>query len=155
MAKSWEWTVNISRFHLRTIWSGYYCTGACLDVWIKAVICKIRGFSRRWLWIIASSGILRRVALVRTDISEELSACLLRLTFLLHRFFSPWWWRRYVPPKRRFFRLNTPEDTIIHSHHRENLRSYKSINSINRLGSYGRRYALSVWYGQTCISYHM
>jgi hypothetical protein len=74
----------------------------------------------------ASSGILHRVALVRTDVSEELSASIIRVTrigelgttvivflrsvrwllvtatFLVHRFLSPWWWRRYVSPKRRF-----------------------------------------------------
>jgi hypothetical protein len=82
---------------------------------------------------------LRRAALVRTDVSEELSASFIsvtsinelgttlaiysnrrklwrntwyffaacvgyyiRLTFLVHRFLSPWWRRRYVPPKRQF-----------------------------------------------------
>jgi hypothetical protein len=40
---------------------------------------------------------LRHVALVRTDVSEELSAT----------------WR------------NIPEDTILHNHHHENLKSYK------------------------------
>jgi hypothetical protein len=34
-------------------------------------------FSRRWLWRMASSGMLRRVALVRTDVSEELSSSLI------------------------------------------------------------------------------
>jgi hypothetical protein len=37
-------------------------------------------FSQRWLWIIASSGMLRRVTLVRTDVSEELSAFIIRVT---------------------------------------------------------------------------
>jgi hypothetical protein len=89
-------------------------------------------FSRRWLWIIVSSGILRRVTLLRTDVSEELSASFIRVTsigelgtmlavtsnrstlrrntgfqlqlalFLVHRFLLPWWTRHYVPPKRRF-----------------------------------------------------
>jgi hypothetical protein len=36
--------------------------------------------SRRWLWRMASSGILRSVALVRTDVSEELSTYFIRVT---------------------------------------------------------------------------
>jgi hypothetical protein len=56
---------------------------------------------------------LRRVVLVRTDVSEELTTPFIRVTrlgelgtavalFLAHVFLSPWWRRRYVPPKRRF-----------------------------------------------------
>jgi hypothetical protein len=73
---------------------------------------------------------LRRVDLVGTDVSEELSASFIRLTrigvlgkklavnvvlfaasvgcklelalFLVHRFLSPWWRRRHVSPKRRY-----------------------------------------------------
>jgi hypothetical protein len=37
-------------------------------------------FSRRWLWRVASSEMLRRVALVRTEVSEELSASFIRVT---------------------------------------------------------------------------
>jgi hypothetical protein len=37
-------------------------------------------FSRRWLWRMASSGTLRRVALVRTYVSEELSVSNIRVT---------------------------------------------------------------------------
>jgi hypothetical protein len=67
-------------------------------------------------WRMASCGMLRHVALVRTDVSEELSASIsrvkrigelgttlavtsnrstliLRLLFLVNRFLSPWWWR--------------------------------------------------------------
>jgi hypothetical protein len=54
-----------------------------------------------------SSGMLRHVALVRTDISEELSAS---KTSVL----------------TRATRRNIPEDTILHSHRRENLKSYKN-----------------------------
>jgi hypothetical protein len=66
----------------------------------------------------ASSGMLRRVALVRTDVSEKLSASIIRVTRIstlgttldvtanrrTQRSNTKWWtiWRHYVPPKRRF-----------------------------------------------------
>jgi hypothetical protein len=43
----------------------------------KVYIWDLR-FSRRWLWRMASSGMLRRVALVRTDVSKERSASFIR-----------------------------------------------------------------------------
>jgi hypothetical protein len=61
-----------------------------------------------WKWMV-SSGMLRRVALVTTDVLEEISASFIRMTrirelvlFLVHRFLSPWWSRREVPRKHRF-----------------------------------------------------
>jgi hypothetical protein len=51
-----------------------------------------------------SSGVLRRVALVRNENSEELGAPFIRVT--------------------RGTRRNIPEDTILHSHRRENLKPY-------------------------------
>jgi hypothetical protein len=33
---------------------------------------------------------------------RSLRRLLVRLTFLVQRFLSPWWWRSKVPPKRRF-----------------------------------------------------
>jgi hypothetical protein len=53
----------------------------------------------------ASSGLLRRVALVRTDLSEAPGSS---ETSVL----------------TRATRRNNPEDTILHSHRRENLKSY-------------------------------
>jgi hypothetical protein len=51
----------------------------------------------------------------------------LRLKFLVHRL-SPRWWRRYVPPKCRFLQethgITSQKTPILHSHRRENLRSY-------------------------------
>jgi hypothetical protein len=59
----------------------------------------------------ASSGMLSRVFLVRTDVLEEriisitrvkrIGALLLTL-FLARRFLSSWWWRRYLHRKRPF-----------------------------------------------------
>jgi hypothetical protein len=74
-----------------------------------------------------SSGILRRVALVRTDVSEECSASVIRVTkigelvtlagtsnqFTLH-----------ASVLTRATRRNIPEDGILHSHRRENLKSF-------------------------------
>jgi hypothetical protein len=40
----------------------------------RLMLCNNLRFSLRWLWRMACSGTLRRVALVRTDVSEEPSA---------------------------------------------------------------------------------
>jgi hypothetical protein len=53
---------------------------------------------------------LRRVALVITDVSKELSASIIRVTVLIR-------------PTRR----NIPEDGILHSHCRETLKSYIAL----------------------------
>jgi hypothetical protein len=54
-----------------------------------------------------SSGLLRRVARVRTDVSEEPGASFISSSVLT-----------------RTTRRNNPEDTNLHSHRRENLKSY-------------------------------
>jgi hypothetical protein len=56
-----------------------------------------------------SFGMLRRVALVRTGVSEALNSS-------------------ETPVLTRATRCNIPEDTILHSHRRENLKSYKILN---------------------------
>jgi hypothetical protein len=88
-----------------------------------------------------SSGILRRVALVRTDVSEELSASFIRVTRIGELDISS---RRALVLSSpdlvtlmmealsssetsvltRATRRNIPEDIILHSHRRENLKSY-------------------------------
>jgi hypothetical protein len=44
------------------------------------ISCKIWGFHGGWLWRMASSGMLRRVALLRIDVSAELSPSIIRVT---------------------------------------------------------------------------
>jgi hypothetical protein len=77
-------------------------------------LCNVR-FSWWWLWKM-SSGMLHSVALVRTGISKECIASIIRVTRInvlgimlaitsnwskLCWFLSPWWWKQYVPLKCR------------------------------------------------------
>jgi hypothetical protein len=81
-----------------------------------------------------SSGMLRRVVLVRTDVLEELSASINRVTRIgelgttlavtsnlraLRR--NTKYFKEYIQSTTR---RNIPEDAIVHSHRRENLKSY-------------------------------
>jgi hypothetical protein len=65
-----------------------------------------------------SSGLLRRVALVRTNVSEEPGAA-----FITRLKEAPGSTETLVI--KRATRRNNPEDTILHSHRRENIKSYK------------------------------
>jgi hypothetical protein len=69
---------------------------------------------------------LHRVTPVGTDVSEERSASIIRVTRIGElgttlAVTSNWrmLWRNTATWR------NIPEDTILHSHHRENLKSYK------------------------------
>jgi hypothetical protein len=80
----------------------------------------------------APSGMLRRVALVRTDVSEEHSASFIRVTRIgeLGTTLAVTINRRTLLSSSetmvltRAIMCNIPEDTIIYSHRRENLKSY-------------------------------
>jgi hypothetical protein len=85
------------------------------------------------------SGILRCVALVRTDVSEERSSYIIRATGLLFTAnvvpSSPILVTLMMEELRssetsaliRATRRNIPEDGIFHSHRRENLKSYIAL----------------------------
>jgi hypothetical protein len=81
---------------------------------------------------------LRRVALVRPDVSEEPSASFIRVTRNgeLGTTLAATSKRRKL--RRRAARRNIPEDTILHSHRRENLKSYttSSDNGQKEIGDH-------------------
>jgi hypothetical protein len=113
-----------------------------------------------------SSGLLRRVALVRTDVSEEPGASFIRVTKIgelgttqadvhcVRRLLVA----ACVVPSTPIFatlmkeapgssetsvltratRSNNPEDTILHSHRRENLKSYISNMISQDVPLYGK-----------------
>jgi hypothetical protein len=74
----------------------------------------------------ASSGLLRSVALVRTDVSGEPGASFIRVTkigdFVTLMKEAPG--SSEMSVLTRATRRNNPEDTILHSHRRESLKSY-------------------------------
>jgi hypothetical protein len=85
-----------------------------------------------------SSGLLRPVALERTDVSEEPGASFIRVTKIGElgttqaatsnrcklRNFAAYVGSSETSVLTRATRRNNPEDTILHSHRRENLKSY-------------------------------
>jgi hypothetical protein len=76
---------------------------------------------------------LRRVALVRTDVSKEPSASIIRVTRIgelgttdfCHPDEGGAKFNRNVESSRAS-RRNIPEDAILHSHRRENLKAYRA-----------------------------
>jgi hypothetical protein len=97
----------------------------------------------------ASSGIIHRVALVRTDVSEELSASFI-MTLVFLRSLRRLLVAASVVPSSPIFvtlmkeelssfetsvltratRRNISEDRILHSHRRENLNSYRELSCL-------------------------
>jgi hypothetical protein len=66
------------------------------------------------VWKMASSWMLHRMALVRTDVSEERSASFIKEVLSSSE----------TLVLTRTMRCNIPEDAIVHSHRLENLKSY-------------------------------
>jgi hypothetical protein len=109
----------------------------------------------------ASSGLLRRVALVRTDVSEEPCPSFIRVTEIgeLETTQAATSNRRTL--RRNWYtRRNNPEDTILHSHRRENLKSYKPTSDVISI-QYSSRLAYLTGNGQfdmnliQCIIYNL
>jgi hypothetical protein len=69
----------------------------------------------------ASSGRLRHVALVRTDVSEEFSASFIKVRRIIELGTTL---AVVTAVVTRVTTHNIPEDAILHSHCRENLKSY-------------------------------
>jgi hypothetical protein len=82
-----------------------------------------------------SSELLHLVALVGTDVSEELSASIIRVTRIgeLGTLTVTSNWRTL---KRN---TNIPKDGILHSHCRENLKSYRLYNELYHLLQWGTK----------------
>jgi hypothetical protein len=78
----------------------------------------------------ASSGMLRYVALVRTDVSEELSPSIIRVTRICElgtTLMKEAQSSSETSVLTRATRRNIPGDAILHSHRRENLKSYIAL----------------------------
>jgi hypothetical protein len=79
-----------------------------------------------------SSGMLCHVALVRTNISEELSTSFIKVTrigelgtTILVTLMKEALSSSKTSVHTRAIRCNLPQDAILHCHRRENLKSYK------------------------------
>jgi hypothetical protein len=83
-----------------------------------------------------SSGMLRRVDLVRIDVSEEPSSSFIKVTRI-----GELGTTQAATSNRRTLRrtTNIPEDTILHSHRRENVKSYTILAKIARRKKVGNR----------------
>jgi hypothetical protein len=73
----------------------------------------------------ASSGMLRRVALVRTDVSELVTATVVPSSQIIVTLMKEVISSYKTTVLTRATRRNIPEDTILHSHRRENLKHYR------------------------------
>jgi hypothetical protein len=74
-----------------------------------------------------SSGTLLRVALVITDVSEGLGASIIRVTRIYVTLMMEALSSSETSVLTRVTRSYIPEDCILHSHRRENIKSHKAL----------------------------
>jgi hypothetical protein len=67
-------------YETNPLWMTMRLKKGSIQVTISKAIVTRTGMKNVYIWRIVSSGMLRRVALVRTDVSEELSASFIRVT---------------------------------------------------------------------------
>jgi hypothetical protein len=114
-------------------------------------------FWRRWLWRIASSGMLRRAALVQTDVSEELSASFIKMTRISElgtrlAVTSNWrtlrinkkWLVRDVQPLRSFPAFHVTQNFIPSFTRIQILPIMSQTNSVHRNPSYLSKIHLNI-----------
>jgi hypothetical protein len=111
-------------------WDAYATRGVPI-YFIQSILSPPIRNSKTAAWRMVSSGMLRRVALIRTDVSEELSDSFIRVTRLgeLGKTDSCHSDEGALCSSEtsvftRATRRNIPEGTILHSHRRGNLKSY-------------------------------
>jgi hypothetical protein len=111
----------------------------------EGILVSIIIFNYLFIWRMESSGMLRRVALVRTDVSEELSASIIRVVFLrsvrrllvtanviasspiLVTLMMEALSSSKTSVRTRVTWRNIPEDAILHSPRHENFKSYTAL----------------------------
>jgi hypothetical protein len=92
-----------------------------------------------------SSGMLRCVAPVRTDVSEEYSASIIRLTRIGESAIMEALRSSETSVHTRATRPNIPKDGILQSHRRENLQSYLFVTVFHIVQMISRHIFRGLW----------
>jgi hypothetical protein len=114
--------------------------------WISEVItCYCNVWIETMAWRMTSSGMLHRVALVRTDVLEELSASFIWVTIIKLTLFIETLSSSETSVLTRTTRRNIPENAILHSHRRGNLKSYSDHGVLVSVTIISSRSFKNIW----------